>query len=446
MRSRSTLEWVGIALGAAAQAVWCGLLGAALSAASWPALAGFATAVMVAAAAAARWAVRDDRRLRRGRAALAAVVLLAAAALLTAGRGWEHQYLAWRIVRDAVFCGGVALLGVRLGRGDLAPDEAFAWAARAFAAVCAVLALCALTATPVEAPVAAVATVVVAGGLHVVALRYRVLADLVPEGDRPAAWPWLLAVAAALAAVLALTALVAELLGVATIHAVVSETTTVLAYVGGGLAWAIAVAMRALAWLGGLLHLSLPHYELPEVPSEGRPLPMVTKTPAVGAQAGRTIATVVATGLAVAAAVAVVVLALRRLTWEPPRDEAVTEERERVRSVTSATGSALGGIRRRLSSLVRGRGRPRTPAEAIRLRYRELEARLARAGSSRAPGMTVRRYLSERVASEDPGATGELAALYELARYSARAVDHAQAGRFAELARVCAAAEAPSGR
>jgi hypothetical protein len=445
MRSRSALDWAGIALGAAAQAVWLGLLGAALSAASWPALAGFSAAVMVAAAAPARWAVRADRRVRRGRAALAAVVLVATAALLVAGRGWEHEYLAWQIVRDVAFCAGVALLGVWLGRGDLSPDEAFGWAVRAFAAVCAVLALCALTATPVPAPAAAVAAVVVAGGLQVVVLRYRALTEVVAENDRLSARSWLLAVAAALAAVLALTGLFAELIGIASIHALVSDAGTVLGWVAGGLAWVVAGVMRALAWLGGLLHLSVPHLELHKVPPDGgKALPAVTKTPATGSQTGRTVATVAATVAAIAVAVGVVVFALRRLTREPPRDDAVVEERETVRSVTSATGKALGGVGRRLRSLLRGRRKAQTPAEVIRLRYERLEARLTRAGSPRAAGTTVRAYLGSVLTTGDQRPADELATLYELARYSSSVVDEAQSRRFGDLAGSWPAAAGPA--
>ena len=142
--------------------------------------------------------------------------------------------------------------------------------------------------------------------------------------------------------------------------------------------------------------------------------------------------------LAIAASVAVVVFALRRMSREPSRDEAVVEEREAVRSVSSATGAALGGLGRRLSALVRGRRRPRTPAEAVRADYARLEHRLARAGSPRAAGTTVRSYLGSGVATdESPGAAAELATLYELARYSTDAVDDAQARRFGDLARSC---------
>jgi hypothetical protein len=118
----------------------------------------------------------------------------------------------------------------------------------------------------------------------------------------------------------------------------------------------------------------------------------------------------------------------------------VVEERESVRSVTSATADGLGGLRRRLRDLVRG-GRPHTPAELVRRRYEQLERRLARAGSPRSPGTTVREHLAACGATAQPELAAELAGVYELARYSARAVDEAQARRFGELARSFRAAE-----
>jgi hypothetical protein len=58
----------------------------------------------------------------------------------------------------------------------------------------------------------------------------------------------------------------------------------------------------------------------------------------------------------------------------------------------------------------------------------------------------VRAYLGASVWSVQPEASAELAALYELARYSAQEVDQEQARRFEELARRCASAatEAPA--
>ena len=436
MRSRSTLEWAGTAFGALAQGVWCGVLGSVLSAASWPALAAFAAVTMLAAAAASRWASVDSVRLPRGRAFLIAVVLTAAAVLLVAGRAWDHPYFGWQIVRDLSFSAGVAVLGVWMARGDFGPDEAFARAARAFGALCAVLVLCGLTGTPVRWPAAAVATVVVAGGLHVALLRYRVLTDVVSEDDRLPVWPWLLAVTTAIAAVLVVTGLAAALLGGDTLHTVLAGALTVVAYVAGALAWVVAEAVRGVAWLAGLAHLHLPHHELPKVPAGRVATGPPDQVPIAASALTRTLVTAGLAALAIAAALAVVVFALRRLNRKASRDEAVVEEREVVRSVSSVTGAALGGIRRRLRSLAHGRRRPQTPAEGIRMDYERLERRLARTGSPRAAGTTVRSYLGSR-AVESSGAAAELATLYELARYSAYAVDDAQARRFGDLARSC---------
>ena len=442
MRSRSTLEWAGTAFGAVAQGVWCGLLGSVLSAASWPALAAFAAATILVAAATSRWTSGDPARLRRGRAVLAGVVLLATAVLLVAGRAWEHPYLGWQVARDAGFSAGVAVLGVWMARGDFGPDEAFARAARAFGAVCAALVLCELGGVPVRWPAAAVATVVVAGGLHVALLRYRVLTDVVSDDDRLPAWPWLLAVTTAIAAVLVVTGLAAALLGGDTLHTVVDDVLAVIAYVAGVLAWVVAMALRGIGWLAGLAHLHLPELQPPEVPAGGgRALRPEYQPPVARSALTRVLATTGLAVLAIAVSIAVVVLALRRMSRDPTDDEAVVEERETVRSVSSATGAALGGIRRRLSSLVRGRRRPHSPAEAIRVDYERLERRLARAGSSRASGTTVRAFLGASIAAEAPGTAAEMATLYELARYSAYTVDDTQARRFGDLARACRARE-----
>ena len=124
MRSRSTLEWAGIALGAVTQGVWLGVLASALSARGgrrWR-----------RSPPRSCWRLRPRRGgPRRTRAACAAavrswpLVLVAAAVLFAAGRGWEHEFFVWQVVRYALFVAAAALLGVRLGRGDDGPDEAF---------------------------------------------------------------------------------------------------------------------------------------------------------------------------------------------------------------------------------------------------------------------------------------------------------------------------------
>jgi hypothetical protein len=442
MRSNSTLEWAGIAFGAVAQGVWCGLFGSMLSAANWPALAAFATATILAATAASRWASADPARLPRGRAAVAGVVLLAVAVLLVAGRAWEHPYLGWQVARDAGFSAGVAVLGVWMARGDFGPDEAFVRATRAFAAVCAVLVLCGLTGTPVQAPTTAVASVVVAGGLHVALLRYRVLTDLVSDSDRLPVLPWLLAVTTAIGAVLVVTGLAAALFGGDTFRSMLADALAVIAYVSGVITWAVAVAVRGVAWLAGLVHLHVPEFQPPKVPSGGgRALRPEYQPPVARSALTRILAMTGLAVLAIAVSITVVVFALRRMSRDLTAEEAVVEERETVRSVSSATGAALGGLRRRLRSLLHGLRRPQSPAEAIRIDYQRLEQRLARAGSPRASGVTARAFLGASVAGETPGTAAELATLYELARYSAFAVDDTLARRFGDLAQSCRARE-----
>jgi hypothetical protein len=433
MRSRSTLEWSGIALGAAAQGVWCGVLAALLSGAAWPALAAFAAGTMLAAAAVARWTGSGADRLRRGRLLLAAVVLVSSAVLFAAGRSWLHEYILWQIVRDASFAIVLVLLGVWLGRADMGPDEAFGRAVRAFAALCAVLALAGLTGTSLAGPAAAVATVVVAGGLHVAVTRYRTLAEVVPDDDRLPAWPWLLAVAATICAVLVVTGLVAALAGGTAARAASGGLQEVLGYVADAVGWIVGGVFRAVAWLGGLVHLHLPHREPPQV----KGIRTITLN-GTGRRQGSVVPEVVLLGAAAAAAlavaVAVVVFALRRLSGRPARDDAVLEEREAVGSLRSATARSLRGLRRRLLSLPGVRRKAHTPAELIRLRYERLEGRLAKLGRPRAAGTTVRDHLASCAAGAQSGLAAELAAAYELARYSDRAVDEALARRFGELA------------
>jgi hypothetical protein len=203
--------------------------------------------------------------------------------------------------------------------------------------------------------------------------------------------------------------------------------------------------MRVVAWLGGLAHLHLPHAEVPTLSPEAATPSATQKPPSSVSAAIRTVIMILLAVGAVAVAVGVVVFALRRLTGESSDDEAVVEEREAVRSVTAATGSALGALGRRLRTLMRGRRKAETPAEAIRIHYERLEERLTRAGSPRTPGTTVRAYLRVSVGSDRPGTPAELATLYELARYSTRAMDEAQAREFEDLARVCRPVEPEPG-
>jgi hypothetical protein len=441
MPSRSTVEWAGIALGAVVQSVWLGALASAFGGAGWPPLSAFAAAVMLAAAAATLWTAADAGRLRRGRLLLAALVLVATAALFAAGRGWAHDFVVWRVVSCALYAGAAALLGTRLGRGDDGPAEAFARAARAFAALCGVLVVAGITATPLDGQAAAVATALVAGGLHVAVLRYRALTDVVAADDRLPLWPWLLSVAATIAAVLVVTGLVASVLGGATVRSVAAGVLAVLGYAGAAIGYVGAGIFWALGRVAGLFDLQVPQREPPQPATVSSPVSVAGEVVSQGSGVLGTALLVVVAAAAVAAAAAVVAVSLRRLGRRESRDDQVVEERESVRSVGAATADTFGGLRRRLRDLVRGGRRHRTSAELVRLRYEQLERRLARAGSPRPPGTTVREHLTACGAPRQPALAGELAAVYELARYSARAVDEEQARRFGESARSFGAAQ-----
>ena len=441
MPSRSTLEAAAIALGAVVQSVWLGVLASAVSGVGWPLLSAFAAAVVLAAAATTRWTAEEPRRLRRSRWLLAALVLFAAAALFAAGRGWAHEYVAWQLVRDAVYAAAAAGLGIRLGRGDDGPGEAFARAARAFGALSVVLVLAGIAATPLPGQAAAVASALVAGGLYTAIVRYRALSDVVTAEDRLPLWPWLLSVTAVVAAVLVVTGLVASALGGATVRSAAGDVLGVLGYAGAVIGYLGAGILWALGELAGLFDLQVPQRDPPTLAPAAPSVSVTAEAVSQGSGALGGVLIVGVAAAAVVAAVALVAVSLRRLRRREDRDDAVLEERESVRSVTSATADAFGGIRRRLRDLVRGGRRAHAPAELVRLRYEQLERRLARAGSPRPPGRTVREHLASCGATRRPELAAELTGVYELARYSARAVDETQARRFGELARSFSASE-----
>ena len=192
----------------------------------------------------------------------------------------------------------------------------------------------------------------------------------------------------------------------------------------------------------------------------------------------RLAATVAGALLALGVPLAVVVLALRRVRRRPAGE--VIEERETIVTLRSAAGAAAARAGQRLRRFAARRAAPRTPAELVRRRYEELEGRLLRAGHARPPGTTVRAFLRSAWAGGSGGAgvsgrsggapdtgTGvtpsaaadrgaapparaaaapdvaaDLAAIYELARYSSHTVDEPAARRFEALA----AAFGPSAR
>ena len=456
MRSRSAFEHSGIALGAVAEGIWCGALAAVLTGSSWLLSAVFSAATVAAAAYLARWTGAAEHRERAGRLLSVTLIAVAACLLVVAGRAWEHPYVVWHVVRDVVFAGGLTALGIYLGRDASAPDAAVRRAVRAFALLCAVLVCAGLAGSTPGWAALAVAAALVVGGLLVAVVRYRSLTGLVADADRLPAWPWLLAVAGALLGVVAVAALVGQLLSVDVLRWSLDALGALLGYVLGALAylvgWAGAGLLRAVTWALGLLHIHAPNTDW--TPPLAPKAPTIALSPDQSWPASgttRSILTVVGTVAAIAASVAVVLFALRRLGRRPAGQmPPVVEEREALGSLSSAAGAFAGGLgrrlRRRLSAL--RRREPPSPAARVRRRYAQLERRLTAAGHARPPGRTVREFLMAVAAQEALPASmpppkaapppvdraADLAALYELARYSAHTIDGAQARRFDELA------------
>jgi Domain of unknown function (DUF4129) len=441
MPSRSSLERAGIALGAVVEGVWCGALAAALTGSAWALLGAFAVVMVMAAAAVTRWTGVAQDRERAGRVAAAALVAAGVVGLFGAGQAWTHDYLLWQVVRDAVFVSGLVLLGIRLGGDDLTPETAVRRAVRGFALLCAVLVCAAIAGSTPGWAAAAVVTALAAGGLLIAVMRYRWLTDLVAASDRLPSWPWLLAVTGAILCVVAIAALLSQLMDVDLLRwllgaaaAVLSTALDAIIYAVG---WAGAGLARALGWVLSLFHVRAPHLDLKPPPASRVKVAVPPYRPAVpGSSATRLVVTVAGALVAVVASLAVVVFALRRLRRRSAADEAIEEEREALGSLREAAGAAavrLGRRLRRFASL--GRREARSPAELLRLRYAQLEQRLTAVGRPRPLGVTVREYLTQCAAAmEVPPPAADLAGLYELARYSAHAVDEAQARRFDELA------------
>jgi hypothetical protein len=438
MRSRSALDAAGLTLGSLVEGVWCGALAAVLTGSSWALLSVFAAAVAFMAAAISRWrdAAPDRNGARRG--AAVALVVVGVLVLLAAGRAWAHDYLLWQVVRDVLFVGGLAFLGVRLGEDDLPPEAAVRRATRSFALLCGVLVCAAVAGVAPGWASAAVVGVLVLGGLFIAAMRYRALTDLVASADRLPPWPWFLVVTGVVVAVVAVAALLGQLLDLQVLRWVLDLVAALLSAaldaVGWVVAWAGMGLLRALEWLLGLLHLPAPHLELK--PPGARPSHVVVPRyePAVSGSSGiRQAAITVGALVAITASLALVLTALGRLRRRSVAQTAVVEEREKLNSVWEAAGGWGRRLRRRISSL--RRPQPCTPAELIRLRYARLEERLAATGWPRPPGTTVRAHLAACATSQERAPLGaDLAALYELARYSGNEVGMGQVEFFDEMA------------
>ena len=449
MRSRSWLEHAGLVLGAAAEGIWCGGLAAVLTGESWAILTVFAGATVVAAASVARRLSMGEGRERVVRLLAATLILVATGVLLAAGRAWAHPSVLWQAVRDFVSVGGLVLLGIHLGRDAQSPEAAVRRAVRGFALLCAVLVGAALAgAAPGWAPAAIVAALVV-GGLLIAVVRYQALTDLVEPAERLPAWPWLLAVAGAVLGVIAVGALLSEVLRVDVVLWALAAIAGVLRYALDGVAYLIGYAgaglIRGIAWLLSVLHV---HARDPaDVPKLAPRPPVLSLRHSGGARiwsGTKLIAAAVGALIAIGLSLALVAVALRRFRRELPAQVTVVEEREALatlRSAAAASASRLGRrLRRRLQAL--RRHDPPSPAELVRQRYAELERRLSRAGRPRPPCVTVRDHLAAVAAAEPPetapplpSPAADLAAIYELARYSAHTIDAVQASRFEALAR-----------
>lgn len=474
MRSRSRVDLAGMALGAVTEGIWLGALAAVSTDASGAALAAFAGMAVFAAAFLTRGmrVVATSERVARLR--VAALVLALTAMLLVAGRSWEHASLLWQVARDVAYAGGLVVLGLYLGRAPQSPEAASRRAIRGFALLCVVIGGAALAGSVPGWASGALVVSIVGGSLLVAIVRYQALSELVAPANRPPAWPWLLAVLGAVLVVVVVGALLSQVLRVdvllwvlgvlgGVLRFIVAAVAFVLGYAGAGL-------LRGIAWLLGLMHV---HAWRPVEPPHAAPTPRVLpqhNTPNLRAWGAlRLVVTSVGALIAMGLSFALVWLALRRFRRDLGDGNMVLEERETLSSLHSAAGVLAARLARRLRGRLTPRRRdPRTPTGLVRRRYADLEHRLSLAGQPRLPGVTVRDYLvaiaassvsgaaseqeppvpepPERATTDIPAATqpvrvptsqelADLTAIYEVARYSTREVDVAQANSFEELAR-----------
>ena len=395
----------------------------------------FAAAAVFVAAAFARHAGGRKEPDLSDRALVVILTLAVAVALLVMTGGWGGPRLLWPFVGDVIFSALLVLLGVSLGREQLSPDVAVRRAIRAFALLCCLLIVTALAGVTPAWATAAVIAGLMAGALLIAGARHAAISTMVPHDQLTPAWRWLLAVAGVMALVVAGGLVLGAVLRTDVLLWVLASVGDLLRYlllvVGYAVGWVGAEAIRGVTWLLHLVHL---HAQPPHQPPEAQPAPrlVLRQAPAVGTR--RTfvhVITVLGAALAVLLPLALVGLGLRRYRRRLPQE--VVEEREAVASVRTLVGGAASRMGRRLRRLApRRRAAPTTPEAIVRQRYLDLERHLARAGFDRRAGTTVRAFLNHTgtaagTASETPA---ELAAIYELARYSGHTVDAPTATRF----------------
>ena len=503
MRSRSWSELLPVALAAVVEGIWTGALAAAISGASGPALMAFAAAVVFAAALLARRVaggeVAGGEAGGRGsggqaagkdaggegsgskgaggegaglkaRALAAALTLVAAGTLLIAGHGWARPTSLWLVAADVTYAALLVVLGLALGGEPLVPEAAVSRAVRGFALLCVILAAARLIggSTPAWAGVAVVVTLL-AGSLLVAATRYEALTALVPSAGRAPVWPWLLAVVGVVGLVVVAGVLAGQVLRIDVLLWLLAAVGGLLRYLVEALGFAVAlIGAGLIRAVGGVLGLFHVHFVRAPKPPHGPGLHVLahrTVTHTRSWVVPRLVGTVVGAALAIGVPLALTLVALRRVRRKP--SEEVVEERETIVTLRSAAGGAAARAGRRLRRYATRRAAPRTPAELVRRRYEELEGRLLRAGHPRLPGTTVRAFLRAAWVEEpgavppaDAGATpgaaaglaaapdmaADLAAIYELARYSNHAVDDPIARRFETLATAFGAAVVETAR
>ena len=173
-----------------------------------------------------------------------ALVIAGVAGLLAAGQGWTHDFLLWQVVRDALFVGGLILLGIKLGGDDPTPEIAVRRAIRGFALLCAVLVCAAAAGSTPGWAAAAVVTALVAGGLLIAVMRYRSLTELVAATDRPPPWSWLLAVSGAILCVVAIAAFLGQLLDIDVLRWLLGAAAAVLSTTLDAIIYAVGWAGR----------------------------------------------------------------------------------------------------------------------------------------------------------------------------------------------------------